>query len=144
LSKRLKRRIHDVCGLNNLSREDRVRKASAILSDPEYKQKICNEITGASYRDIEKALKSIVATKLSEEDEEHAELERDHPEKLDPTIGRVRAVKPIRLAPVLDKKEVNWLINASNKPLAEDEPQRQKDYPSYSPAEIAELFKSDK
>jgi hypothetical protein len=141
LSKRLKRRIHDICGLSNLSREDRVRKAQAILDDSDYKQKVCNQIVGASHRDVYKALKSIVdAVQLSPEQEEQAELERDHPEKLDPTEVAPRKSKPVKMVPVTDQREVTWLMNASTEPLKEEPRDAYDSGPGYSQEEIEALI----
>lgn len=140
MSKRLKRRIYDLCGLNNLSKEDRIRKANSILADYDYRQTICNQIVGASHKDIEKALKAIVTTKLSAEEQENAEIERDNPEKLHPEFKVKRTVKPTRLAFITDQKEINRLINASNEPLEEDAPKQHRDYPSYSKEEMSALL----
>lgn len=135
MSKRLKRRIFDICGLTNLGREAKLSKAKAILADPEFKQKICNQIVGASHRDIEKVLKSVLVTKLSKEEEEAAELERDCPEKLNPDIKLGRKKKKAKMVPVTDQREINWLINATNEPL-EDKLKAPTDYPCYSQAEM--------
>lgn len=140
MSKRLKRRIYDLCGLSNLSKEDKVKRANAILSDYDFRQSICNQVVGTSHRDIEKILKAIVITKLSAEEEENAELERDNPEKLHPELSIKRSVKPTKMVPITDQKEINWLINASNQPLEEDEPKQPRDYPSYSTEEINALL----
>lgn len=139
MSKRLKRRIFDICGLTNLSREDKVRKANAILADSDLKQKVCNQIVGASHKDIEKALKAVVATKApSKEDEEAAELERDYPEKLDPDIKLGRKVKSLRLMAYTNQREINELINATNEPLVDRTEATSPNYSSYSENEIKE------
>lgn len=139
MSKRLKRRIFDICGLTNLSREDKVRKANAILADSDLKQKVCNQIMGASHKDIEKALKAVAATKASsEEDEEAAELERDYPEKLDPDIKLGRKVKPLRLMAITNQREINELISATNEPLVDRTEAISPNYSSYSEDEIRE------
>lgn len=139
MSKRLKRRILDICGLNNLSREEKVHKASAILADSDYKQKVCNQIMGASHRDVEKVLKAILVIKLSKEDEEIAELEMDCPDKLDPPTQMTRKKKLIKMVPLMDQREVTWLINATNKPL-EGESKTSDNYSIYSQDEISELI----
>ena len=140
MSKRLKRRIFDICGLNNLSREDKVRKANAILADSDYKQKICNEIVGASHRDVEKVLKAVATTKASREEQELAELEEDCPEKLNPELEpTLRKRKALRMTPVTNQREVNELINATSEPL-EDKPKKPKNVDFYSPEEIARII----
>ena len=110
-----------------------MRKAHAILADSDLKQKICNQVVGASHKDIEKALKAVVATKApSAEEEEVAELERDHPEKLDPDIKLKRKVKPIKLIAITNQNEINKLINATSESLASKEEAARTDYVNYS------------
>jgi len=142
LSKRAKRKIHEVCGLNDLSREAKIRRASEILADSDLKQSICNQVVGTSHRDIEKVLKAIVTTKLSDEDELNAELEREQPEKLHPETKSSRKVQPIRMVAITNQKEITWLINASNEPLEQDDPKPILDRPSYSQEEINALLNS--
>lgn len=138
MSKRLKRRILEVCGLANLGREEQVLKANSILADSDFKQKICNQIVGASHKDVVKALKAIATTKVSKEEEEYAELEQEQPEKLNPELTLGRRKKALKLAPITNQKEINELINATNEPLADEVKPREK-YSTYSFEEIQEL-----
>jgi hypothetical protein len=84
LSKRLKKRIQELCGFLNLKREEKLRKANEILKSTELKQAICNQILGASFKDIEKTMMGIINERqLTEEQEEQIELEQLSPEKFD-------------------------------------------------------------
>lgn len=93
---------------------------------------------GASYKDIEKALKAITVSKQTEEEEEIAELERDNPEKFNPDvfIGKKKIAK---LVPVINQREVNELINATSEPLV-DEVRARERHDTYSEDEIRDLL----
>ena len=88
-------------------------------------------------------LKAIVASKFSAYEEEMAELEKEHPEKLNPGIGAIRKVKPTKMAPVTNQKEINELINASSAPLEEVRAKQLTDYANYSQEEINALLNCD-
>lgn len=141
MSKRLKKRILEVCGLNNLNREDRAQKASAILNDSEYKQKICNEIIGISHRDIEKTLKGLLTARaISKEEEIYQELEEEQAEKLYPDSAPMRVKKQLKLVPLLNKSEVNELIHATNEPLEEVGHQKEKNNSFYSLEDVLKML----
>lgn len=85
MSKRLKRRIHELCGLINLNRDEKIRKANEILNSSELKQSICNQILGTSFKDVERAMTAILKERqLTESQQEMLELEEEVPEKFDP------------------------------------------------------------
>lgn len=117
MSKRLKRRILEICNIQNLSRKEKAKRAAEILFDSAQKQKICNEIIGVSYKDIEKALKDMASLRVPEELSEENELMAICPEKLNPGAKPTRQNKPIKLIPILDPKEVLNLINATHEPI---------------------------
>lgn len=84
MSKRLKKRIQELCGLLNLKREERLRRANEILNSTELKQAICNQILGTTFKDVEKTMVGIInERKLTEEQQEQLELEKTNPEKFD-------------------------------------------------------------
>lgn len=80
----MKKRIQEVCGFNNLKRDEKIKRAHEILNNTELKQSICNQILGASFKDIERAVSSIIdERRLTKEQEEMLELEAQAPEKFD-------------------------------------------------------------
>lgn len=84
MSKRLKRRILELCGFTNLKREEKILKANEILRSPELKQSICNQILGSSFKDIERAMDSVLKERqLTESQQEMLELSQEVPEKFD-------------------------------------------------------------
>lgn len=142
LSKRLKKRIQEVCGLTNLSREDKARRALAILNDNEEKQRICNELLGTSFKDIEKTLQEIVSSKKfsTKEQREEQEILEEYPEKIHgptkPTVNK----SPVTMEYLLDQDEVNSLIDASNAPIIDEvSTQQDTNYPTYSQREVIAL-----
>jgi hypothetical protein len=74
LAKKLKKKIEDMCGLASLGWEDRQDKANQILSSNEWKQRLCNELIGLSFRELEKVLIGIA-------NERQKRVENDHPGK---------------------------------------------------------------
>jgi hypothetical protein len=99
LTKKAKKRIRELCGLEGLSRTDRAVRSKELLEDDELKQFICHRLLGTTFRDIDKVLKEeIAASKIkSEEESIYEEMEFSQPEKLDPdhlpTKRKHKAVK---------------------------------------------------
>ena len=80
----MKRRIHELCGLINLERTEKIRIANEILNSTELKQAVCNQILGTTFKDVEKAMEAILRERqLTEEQLEILELEKQVPEKFD-------------------------------------------------------------
>lgn len=146
MSKKLKRRIREACGIEFLgSKEEKRQRASEILNDAVEKQAICNQVLGASHKDIEKALKDVLAEKRSKQQITYEELEDEAPQKLDPEVENKRRYTPeaTRMVEMLDPKEINGLINESgaSKAIQEVYPERAPDsYGSYSFEEVAALL----
>lgn len=146
LSKRLKKRIQEVSGLINLSREDKARRALAILNDNEEKQRICNELLGTSFKDIEKALQEIVNSKKfsTKEQREEQEILEEFPEKIHGPVKPTVTKSPVKFEYLLDQDEVNRLIEASNAPIVDEvKPYVGVDYATYTAREVAALIEGD-
>ena len=69
-----------------------------------------------------------------------AELEKEHPEKLNPSVGIIRKVKLTKMIPITNQKEINELIHASTAPLKEVKAKQLTNYTSYSQEEINALL----
>jgi hypothetical protein len=145
LSKRLKRRIHEVCGLLPLKREQRIQRAKEILDDLAEKQAICNKVVGASFKDVERALKDIISDRKvsSKTDEIDREVEELSPQKLRPELEVTRrAYDPAPTDMLLDPDEVNALLNATETSKATERvPELDPEsYRTYSFEEVAALM----
>jgi hypothetical protein len=143
LSKRLKRKLHELLGLDDLSRELRFKRAREILNDSDYKQEICNENIGVSHRDIDKVLKEILKDKKGSLAEQLAiEYDIELPvEEDEPEVKIQRTKKKLFTMLLLDTDEVNELLKASDTPL--QRPSKVIDfevYSTYSMAEALELL----
>lgn len=141
LSKRLKKRIQEVCGLTNLSRDDKVRKARLILDNLEEKQRICNELLGTSFKDIEQTLQEIIDSKKFSTKEQRVEQELLHevPEKIHGYVKSTPTTALI-LEYLLDKEEVRLLIEASSAPYVDPlETIPSVNYATFSPEEVSNL-----
>jgi hypothetical protein len=149
LSKRLKRRIQELCGLLNLKREERLRRANEILNSTELKQAICNQILGTTFKDVEKTMVGIINERqLTEEQQEQLELEKSNPEKFDAEF-EFKLNKTVSDKATLENKsykyrtytmaEVNALLEASKAgtPIVEPEPRQVSQY-DYMSRELAE------
>jgi hypothetical protein len=83
LSKRLKKKIQDVCGLTDLPREEKLLRASEIITSTELKQAICNQVLGISFKNVERTMQAIIDDRRpSRHEEEMRELEEVAPYKL--------------------------------------------------------------
>lgn len=155
MSKKLKRRIQQLCGLDKLSREEKVLRANEILNSVELKQAICHEILGTKFKDIEKAmLDALKERQLTPEQEEEFELRESHPEKyeepeFDPElefkINKKAADKP-KNGPsaygTYTREQVAELLAASNAPYEQPPMMTMpKNYPTYSREQVEELMR---
>jgi hypothetical protein len=100
LSKRLKKKLLEVCGFTPLSKEERKEKAKEILNSSELKQEICHRVIGISHKDVEKVMRSIIQEreppKKDRNSEDVDEIEEYAPEKIFPEYTLPILVKPPR------------------------------------------------
>lgn len=75
MAKKLKKKIEELCGLTNLDLEERRAKAEKILDDNEWKQELCNELLGLSFKDLDRTLRSILAERQVKNDEHETKLD---------------------------------------------------------------------
>lgn len=75
MSKKLKKKIEEICGLHGLDWETRQNRAGQILASPEWKQSLCNELLGLSFRELERTLNGIVSERLNKEDSYQRKLD---------------------------------------------------------------------
>lgn len=119
MSRRLKRKIRDICNLDHLSKEERRLAATSILNDTNAKQKLCNSMPGLSFKDIERAMRDILAERQPTEAEiEEEELMEIAPEKFEPPTLLGRKSTPGKMKyRVLTPEETRVLIEASKAPF---------------------------
>jgi hypothetical protein len=95
LAKKLKKLIEAACGLADLKDDARRERAQSILDSLEWKTKICNELQGLSFRELERTLKGILSERevreedattraeiLSKSGGKSKRVKRGHPEQL--------------------------------------------------------------
>ena len=150
LSKKLKRRIQELCGFNELDREERLDRAHEILNSTELKQEICHKILGTTFKDINKAMQSIIDERqITPAQEEELELRESHPEKyesnFDPELEfkiNKKAADPKKGGGYREytREEVAELLAASNAPYVAPEPAPRRDYPTYSREQVQALM----
>lgn len=75
MAKKLKKKIEEICGLAGLEWEERQAKAEQILASPEWKQKLCNELIGLSFRELERTLRGIATEREKKEESYERKLE---------------------------------------------------------------------
>lgn len=75
MSKKLKKKIEEICGLHGLDWETRQNRAGQILASPEWKQSLCNELLGLSFRELERTLQGIASERLNKEDSYQRKLD---------------------------------------------------------------------
>jgi hypothetical protein len=142
LAKKLKRRIKEVCGLDSLKKDERVKRAREILEDPVEKQAICHKIVGASHKDVEKALQDIIVEKKgTKQQQEYEELEEEYPEKIYPELQIMNRQKAAIRMNEYTPEECLALVQESSasKAIQEVFVERPLNYSTYSFAEVAAL-----
>lgn len=150
LSKKLKRRIQELCGFNDLEREERINRAHEILNSNELKQAICHQILGTTFKDIERAMEGIIKERrLTPDQEEEIQLRESHPEKYEPEFDHELHFKVNKRAADADKRpayrhptreEVAWLIAQSKAPTEPDSQPEPMNYPTYTPEQVQALL----
>jgi hypothetical protein len=75
LSKKLKKKIAEITGLNGLDWEARQERAAKILASTEWKQRLCNELVGLSFRELERYLEGVVSEREKKEESYERKLE---------------------------------------------------------------------
>lgn len=144
MSKRLRKRIRELCGLENVERSERRKRAQDILDSIEFKQKLCNRVPGLSFRDIDKTMQNVLSDNqpTTKEQEEREELKRVAPYKLDPDFdfrARKRATREITYE-MVTKEEARRLVEASERIISHDYEFHHREYDTYTPEEVAELM----
>lgn len=64
-----------MCGLVNLGWEARQERATQILASPEWKQQLCNDLIGLSFRELEITLQAVASERQRKEDSYERKLE---------------------------------------------------------------------
>ncbi len=143
LSKKLKKRIREIAGLDRLSKDERVGRAYALVDDIDFKQRLCNRVPGLDYKTIERCLKSIISSERPKATDEEI-LRSTNPEKFE-GLGVVipLCVKRLPKLTTYTLEETLALINApevssENKPKFD----RSK-YSTYSLEEVQILLKDE-
>jgi len=143
LTKKTKKRIKELCGLEGLSRIDRVIRSKELLEDDEIKQFICHQLLGTTFRDIEKILKEEIATSKARSEEEslYQEMEFSQPEKLDPAHASTKRKHAVVKRGYYAPEEALKLIEAdSNKKWTSEMSQPKEVVSTWSQEEIWALI----
>jgi hypothetical protein len=132
-----------LCGLQKLSRDERLSRANEILNSTELKQAICHQILGCTFKDIERAMAvTIDERQITEAQAERMELEEMAPEKFDPQLEfkinkEASNIKKDYRYTTYSMEEVQKLLAASNAPYVPQEPTIRTEYKTM-PRELAE------
>lgn len=139
LGKRLRKKIREACGLEELSKDEKKQRASEIIDDYDYKQSICIKYPGVTHKDIDRTMRGVLANKQPEKTEEEL-----HPEKygLDSQDAPWKRSGPC-LYTTPTKEEVQWLIEQSKKPVVSKEQKHNVEARGYSREEVAALMAGD-
>lgn len=129
-----------MCGLDQLSVEERAQKAKEILDSMEIKQSLCLQCPGLTHKDIERTMKSVLAerhiTKPKTEEELYPEKYGQEPvEEWSP--GGVHVTYS-----VLTREQTRALFEKSEKEV-EEKPKPKQEHDTYSMEEVAALIQGD-
>ena len=81
MSKKFKKKIEDLCGLVNLDWEARQERAEQILCNSDWKQQLCNDLQGLSFRDLELYLQGVAAERQKKEESNELKSAKSDNEK---------------------------------------------------------------
>ena len=137
-----------------MDREAKVARAHEIINSTELKQQICHQILGTTYKDIVKAMMSVINEKqLTPEQEEEQELRETYPEKYEPEFDPLIEFKVNKHAADPSRKkgnpyreytreEVADLIAASESEwIPPEKPAARQDYPTYSREQVESFMR---
>lgn len=140
MGKRLRKRIRELCGIDNLGREEKHKRAREIIDDYEFKQSICLKAPGITHLDIERTMKVVLAERKVETEEQA--LRRIAPQKFESQQEyKIKKTKKFTYK-CYTREEVRKLIERSKQPL-EQKPAKPIDYSkisSWFPEEVAALI----
>ena len=142
MSKRLRKRIRELCRLETLDRAERRLRAQSILDSTQFKQRLCNRVPGLSFKDIERTMLNILAdTQPTKEEIAEKELKRIAPQKFDPDIEikLLRKTKKITYRE-LTREEARKLVEASSIPVVSEISHHQAEYSTYTHEEVQALM----
>lgn len=94
MAKKLKKKIEEMCGLNGLDWEARQERAEKILASTEWKQSLCNELQGLSFRELEQTLIGVASERQKKEESYERKL-KAYNDKTDRS-GKYVKPKPLR------------------------------------------------
>ena len=73
-----------MCGFKDLNREKKLIRANEIINSTELKQTICNQILGTTFKDVERAMISVIDERqITEVQQEELDLQNIAPHKFD-------------------------------------------------------------
>lgn len=147
MSKRLRKRIRELCGLEGLERTKRRELAQDILDSSKFKQRLCNKVNGLSFRDIERTMQNVLdENKPTVDEQEEQELRRIAPQKFNPDaiLGVCPCANKKTEYRTLTREETRKLLEASNKPIQQEpsEPSRIK-HKTWTREEVQALIAGD-
>ena len=140
-----------MCGFNDLEREEKILRAYEILNSNELRQSICHQILGTTFKDIDKAMQSIIAERqLTPDQQEELELRDTHPEKWVPIADLELEFKvnkhvadPVKTSPYREytREEVAALVSATHEPYVPVEYFEPTNYTTYSRDFVEQLVR---
>ena len=122
MSKKLKKKIAEITGLNGLDWEARQERATKILASPEWKQQLCNELIGLSFRELERYLTGVATEREKKEESYERKLEAYR------TGQFSKPPKPMRRD------------FAGSKPKASNAPNKHRSGDAYKPRTLKEIL----
>jgi hypothetical protein len=130
-----------VCGFAHLSNEHKLKRAHEILNDYKLKQDICNYILGASFKDVDKAMRSIIADRNPPDDLDDMEnVEYKSFTKNDIGVSDLPVTKTSKYK-VLSEEETRALIAKGNAPVVEPPHKVTRYYETYSQEQVEQWVK---
>lgn len=141
MSRKLKKRIRELCSLDRLTKDERIKRCQDLLRDNDAKQNICLQAPGLTFKVLDRVLRSEINSRRPPSEEEliYNEIQESQPEKLDPEIPLVRKKKAIKQG-FYTKKETLELINAESVATRKEESTQPDSFDTYSPEDMKDFL----
>lgn len=127
-----------MCGFAHLSNAHKLKRAHEILNDYKLKQDICNYILGASFKDVEKAMRSVIADRNPPDDldDDMEKTEYKAFTKDDVGVSDLPVAKTTSRYKALSLEETQELIARGNASVAEPPHKVSRYYETYSQEQV--------
>ena len=130
--KRLRKKIREICGLEDLGHDEMLDRAAELIDNYDFKQDLCLKYAGLTHKDIERTLAAVLKSR--------------RPKNQDSVPSPVKIETPKKKVhyKTLTREETRKLIEMSNKPIETKKAEPSKvQHRHWTREEVAALVRGD-